>query len=53
MDAVTLVLKHNNLEQTVTIVSMLLDGKTQKQISSELGVAQSWVSRVKSKYILG
>lgn len=51
MQAIDLVLKHNNLEQTVHILEMLLDGCSSKYVSEELEISVSWVNRVKKKYL--
>lgn len=51
MTAVDLVIQHNNLEGTVHILELILEGKSNKEISQELDVSVSWVSRVKNKYI--
>jgi DNA-directed RNA polymerase specialized sigma subunit len=51
MTAIDIVLQHNKLEGTVHIIELLLEGKTQKEISQELEVSQSWVSRVNKKYL--
>mgnify|MGYP003646297299 CR=1 FL=1 len=51
MEAIDLVLKHNNLEQTVHILEMLLEGDSSKSVAKELGISVSWVNRVKKKYL--
>lgn len=49
--AVNIVLAHNRLQQTVKVVELLLEGKTQKDIVTSLGVTQAWVSKVNKKYL--
>ena len=51
--AVELVIRHNKLEQTVEIVRLLLDGKSQSQVATEVGVTSQWVYKLNKKYIRG
>ena len=51
--AIDIVLSHNNLSGTVMLVELLLDGKSQKEISIDTGVSQAWISKVKTKYLKG
>lgn len=51
MQAIDLVLRHNNLEGTVHILELLLEGKSSKEVSCDLEISVSWVNRVKNKYL--
>lgn len=51
MQAIDLVLRYNNLEGTVHIIELLLEGRSSKEVSCELEVSVSWVNRVKAKYL--
>lgn len=51
--AIDLVIKHNNLEQTIEIVRLLLEGKSQSCVAAELGVTSQWVYKINRKYVRG
>ena len=51
--AVALVVKHNKLEQTIAIVELLLEGKSQSYVASKIGVTSQWVYKVNRKYVRG
>lgn len=53
LKATNLVLTHNKLKQTVSIVQYLLMGVSLKEVSDHFKVSQSWVSRVNKKYLSG
>lgn len=50
--AAELVLNHNRLMQSVSIVELLLEGLAPKDIRNQLGVSLPQVYRVRSKYII-
>lgn len=50
--ATSLVLHHNNLAQTVLIVTSLLEGsKNQSEIAKEFDVSVQWVYKINRKYV--
>tara|TARA_R110000787_G_scaffold87911_3_gene186956 strand:+ start:2222 stop:2392 length:171 start_codon:yes stop_codon:yes gene_type:complete len=51
--AIELVIEHNNLGQTIEIVRLLLEGKSQSTIASEIGVTSQWVYKLNRKYVRG
>ena len=49
--AIKRVLDHNNLNQTVTIVTLLLEGLSQSEVARAVGVSGQWVYKVNKKYL--
>ena len=49
--AIKRVLDHNNLNQTVDIVTLLLEGLSQSEVARSVGVSWQWVYKVNKKYL--